>query len=92
MVLPLLYILRNILGTLLSVYEILFLIRAVLSWFPDLENDLLLKLQDTVCAFTEPVLEPVRRILFRFEWVRSCPFDISFTVVFMLIIILRMMV
>lgn len=92
MALPLLFILRNILGTLLSVYEIIFLIRAVLSWFPDIENDTILKLQDTVCAFTEPVLVPARNILYRFEWVRSCPFDVSFTVVFMLILILRMIV
>ncbi len=92
MVLPLLFIFRNIIGTLLSIYEIIFLIRAVLSWFPDIENDTILKLQDTVCAFTEPVLAPARRILYRFEWVRSCPFDVSFTVVFMLILILRMIV
>ena len=72
-------------GILLSIFDFLLLVRAVCSWVPSFRDSIVYRLSFTV---TEPVLSPVRDLLFRFEWVRRCPIDISFIVVLVLVNIL----
>ncbi len=77
------FALANILDILLTILYWLILIRALISWVnPDPNNPIVQFLYKT----TEPILEPVRRILplnFRFG------IDISPIIVFLLIIFLR---
>lgn len=83
------YMLRRVISAVLGIYELMFIVSAILSWFPDIENETVLKLQEVLYRFIEPVTEPIRRFLFRFEWVRTFPIDISFSVAFLLIVILE---
>lgn len=50
-------------------------LRAILSWFMrEWDN----KFMQALCTLTEPVLMPMRKLLSRFEFVRSFPIDLSF--------------
>lgn len=71
-----------ILNSLLSVFDLILLARAICSWFPAARESAVYRFAYTV---TEPVLRPVRDFLFKFEWVRRCPIDLSFLVVIVLV-------
>ena len=65
------------------VLQILMFLRAAFSWMPD----------DTICFRIcihrrEPIMA-VRGFLERFDFVRGLPFDISFFVTFMILVILQ---
>ena len=66
----------------LSAYEILLLVRAICSWSAYFRES-----RVYVFAFklTEPILKPVRDLMFRIEFVRRCPLDLSFLVVVILV-------
>lgn len=74
-----------LLNTLLYVFDILLLVRAVCSWFQSARQSAVYRFSYTV---TEPVLKPVRDMLYRFEWARRCPIDLSFLVVILLVNVL----
>ena len=80
-----LMVLLRIIDILLSVFSIMLLIRAILSWFSD-GSDPVSRFLITV---TEPVLAPVRRFLMRFEFFRNLPIDFSMLVVLIIIWIIR---
>lgn len=44
-----------------------------------------LKLYDIVCFLTEPLLAPIRSLLFKSEFLRNSPFDFSIIVLWLLI-------
>ncbi|MBR5478814.1 MAG: YggT family protein [Clostridia bacterium] len=57
-----------------------------MSWFPiDGTNPIV----SFLYAVTEPVLEPVRRVLFKIPALQSIPIDFSILVVFLLLSVLR---
>lgn len=61
-------------------------IRAILSWvMPDEDNAII----RFVNAITEPIIYPVRTLINRIESVRNLPFDISFMITFLLLVILQ---
>ena len=64
------------------VLQIAMLVRAVLSWFPGGDGNII---SDIAYAITEPVIIPVRAFLERFESVKNFPIDMSFFVTFMII-------
>ena len=74
-----------ILSLILSVFDIMLLVRAICSWVPSFRSSMIFRLSYTV---TEPILSPVRDMLFRFEWARRCPIDISFLIVLVLVNVL----
>jgi YggT family protein len=54
-------IIVSILASILQVFSLIFLIRAILTWFPQVDrSNPIVKL---IYQITEPVLEPVRRVL-----------------------------
>jgi YggT family protein len=54
-------IIISIIASILQVFSLLLVIRAVLTWFPQVDrNNPIVKL---IFQITEPVLEPVRRVL-----------------------------
>lgn len=66
--------------------QLLMFLRALLTWvMPDDDNAII----DFIFTATEPLIAPVRGFLDRFEFVRSLPFDISFFVTFILIVIIQ---
>lgn len=78
-------ILLSVVLSLISFYDLVLLGRVVISWIPYFHGTAV----ESFCySLTEPVLEPIRNFLFRFEWVRRCPLDISVLVLFLIIQIL----
>ena len=72
---------------LFRVYELLFIVRALLSWFPMAGEN---PIYEIVCMATEPVLAPIRSLLHRIPGFAGMPFDFSVLVAYILIDILRM--
>ncbi len=77
-------LLRDVLVWVLTVYLVILAGRAVLSWFPVRQGTFLASLSSLLIDLTEPVLRPVRRVI-----PPAGMFDISFIVVFFVLIILR---
>mgnify|MGYP000858906007 FL=1 len=70
----------------LVVLQMLMFLRAALSWLmPDDDN----VLSEFVYTATEPIIAPVRGLLEHFEFVRGLPFDLSFFVTFLILVILQ---
>ena len=83
----LLYVIVTTLSVLLSVLQILMLVRAIMSWFPIDEDSNLLRF---VMLATEPVVMPVRMLFDHFGWFEGMPIDMSFFITFILLSILEM--
>lgn len=75
-------LLRGTVQALLSVVQLCFLVRALLSWFPIREDNPFLNLTAMV---TEPFIMPVRALFDRFGWFRNVPIDVPFFVSFLLV-------
>ena len=73
-------------GTVLRVYELLFIVRAILSWFPTMN---LGGIMEFLYAVTEPILAPIRKVLQQIPFLQGLPIDFSVLVAFLLIDILR---
>ncbi|MBE6915145.1 MAG: YggT family protein [Ruminococcaceae bacterium] len=72
--------------TVIRMYEILLIVRAILSWLPlGISNPIV----NFVYSLTEPVLAPVRNFLFRFQFFQSLPIDLSLLVVYILLDVVR---
>lgn len=66
--------------------QLFMFVRAILSWVMPEEDNALIRFVNSV---TEPVIYPVRALLDRIEAIRNLPFDISFMVTFILLVILQ---
>ena len=71
-----------LLNVILYVFDILLLVRAVCSWVPSFRESVVYRFSFTI---TEPILRPVRDLLYKIEWVRRCPLDLSFLVVIVIV-------
>ena len=71
-----------LLNTVFYIFDLLLLVRAVCSWVPSFRESVVYRASYTV---TEPILRPIRDLLYKIEWVRRCPIDLSFLVVVLLI-------
>ena len=80
---------RNILYALINVYEMILIARALLSWFPAMQDNPVTSFLYTV---TEPLLRPVRDLLMRIPAMQSMPIDFSILIVFMLLGMLRVII
>lgn len=81
-----LYVLANVVSLLLTLLNLAMLLRAVFSWFPELDDS---AFGDFLYMITEPFIIPVRAILNRFSGVQNSPIDISFLVTCLLLLIVR---
>lgn len=66
----------------LRAVETLMILRALLSWIMPPDANQVTRFLYNV---TEPIIEPVRRILGRFEFFRSCPIDLTFLAALLII-------
>ena len=71
----------------LTVYMVVMAARAVFSWFPVRPGTALASINSLLFELTEPVLAPVRRVI-----PPAGMLDLSFLVVFFVLIILRSVV
>jgi YggT family protein len=78
---------QTVIGGVLTLYLIILAGRAVLSWFPVQPGTFLGSLSSLLIDLTEPVLRPVRRVI-----PPAGMLDVSFIVVFFVVIILRQVV
>ena len=76
-----LYLLAASVRLILSAWYLLFIISAVLSWLPDLDN----AFTDFVFSLTEPVLVPIREFFDRVGISSAFPIDLSFLAVMILL-------
>lgn len=67
---------------LLDAFSLLMLVSAILSWIPPARES---KFYAFIEKIIGPILNPIRRFLFRFEWVRRCPIDLSFLALVLII-------
>lgn len=75
-------LLRGTVQALLSVVQICFFVRALLSWFPVRDDNPILTFVGMV---TEPFIAPVRALFDRLGWFRNSPLDMSFLMAFLLL-------
>ena len=84
-----LYIVGYTLIAALDLLSLMMLVRAIMSWInPMADNKFMLFINGT----TELVIDPVRRLLSRFEFIRRCPIDLSFIATWMLLSVLQTVV
>ncbi len=79
-------LLRTFVSALLRAYELLFVVRAIISWFPMMQTGVLMNF---VYSVTEPVLAPIRNVLQKIPFLQGFPLDFSVLVAFLLIDIFR---
>ncbi len=80
---------RTFIVILLRTYELLFIVRAILSWFPTVE---LGGIMDFLYSVTEPVLAPIRSVLHNIPFLQNLPLDFSVLVAFLLIDVIRTLI
>lgn len=80
------YLFRNTAMLLLTVLEILLLVRALISWFPQIQGS---KLHQIVHMVTEPILLPFRNLLRRIPGIQGFPLDLSFLLAYMVLIMVQ---
>jgi YggT family protein len=78
---------RGFLATVLLIYLVILVARAVLSWFPVRPGTIWSSINGVLFELTEPVLRPFRKIIPSAGMV-----DLSFMVVFFLVLILYQIV
>lgn len=79
-------IIRWFLGAFLRVYELLFIVRALLSWFPGANTG---GIGEFLYAVTEPILAPIRQVLWKIPFLQGIPIDFSVLVAYILIDVIR---
>ena len=80
---------RTFIAALLRAYELLFIVRAILSWFPTANLGGFIEVLYNV---TEPVLAPIRSVLQKIPFLQGLPIDFSVLVAFILIDTIRSLV
>ena len=62
-----------------SIFDVLIILRVISSWVVRLRDVWIFKLARTL---TEPLVIPFRKWLYRYEFVRRCPLDLSFVALY----------
>jgi len=74
---------------LIWIIVVLITVRSFLSWFPGVSES---RFGAFLFTLTEPVLGPIRRLVMRFSFARSSPFDFSPIVAILLLFLLQSLV
>ena len=81
-------ILAKIIAVVLDVTFFAMMARALLPLFLDVENS---KFFLFITLITEPFIIPVRALLIRFNWLQNSPIDWSFTITYIILMFVRLM-
>ena len=68
--------------SLLSLFEIVLIVRAICSWVPYFRES---KVNQLAMIVTEPIVSPIRNALFKISFMRRCPIDLSFIFLYLII-------
>lgn len=71
-----------LISALISIYASVLLIYCITTWFIHDPSNLFLKALSSV---TEPLLKPIRTLLYRFEFFRNSPIDFSSLMLFFIL-------
>lgn len=82
------YLIKNTALALIGVIEIAMFARAILSWFDQTGES---KISVFLYTVTEPVIIPVRRLFERMHWFEGSPIDVSFTVTWLLLMVIQLL-
>lgn len=82
------YVIAAVIAITLDVVSFAFLLRAIMPLFCDVETN---KIYLFVCLVTEPFIIPIRALLVKFNWLQGTPFDWSFTITYLLIAFIRIL-
>ncbi len=78
-----LFVLYRVVYLAIEAVTLLMFIRAILSWLP------FVNLPPAIAGFlynvTEFFISPVRTLMFKFDFVKRCPIDLSFLVTYLLL-------
>lgn len=81
-------IIRKSIDVLLSVIEVLVFLRVIVSWFPGVRENPLVRFLYLV---TEPILGPIRALIQKSSFGANFMFDLSPIVVWLIIRVIRML-
>ena len=79
------YMIITIVKILIYALQFAMVLRAVMSWIPDIQDN---KFSDFLYTVTEPVVLPVRMLFEKLRWFQNFPLDVSFIVAYLLLAIL----
>ena len=82
------YVVVNFAILLIKAISLCMFARALLSWFELNPENKLVKL---LYAMTEPAVVPVRKLFVKKNWFADIPIDMSFTVTFLLIYLIEVL-
>ncbi len=80
------YIVGSLLGTVIDILLVIMLISAVMSWIAPMMDH---PVMNFINGITDVLVRPMRKLLMRFEFVRSFPLDISFYLTSVILVLLR---
>ncbi len=76
------YLVRRTALALIGILQLLMLVSAVMSWVPQLRQS---RLYQAISMVLEPLMAPVRSLLFRIPGMDRFPLDLSFLAVWLLL-------
>ncbi len=79
-------IIVSICNLLFGLFEIVLILTVISSWVRKLKTVWIFRVADSI---VEPCLVPFRKLLWRFDFVRRCPFDLSFIALYITIRLLQ---
>ena len=80
------YVVGSLLATVIDVLLVIMLVSAVMSWIP---NNIDHPIMTFINGVTDFLVRPMRKLLWRFEFVRSFPLDLSFYLTSVVLVIMR---
>lgn len=84
---PLMVVLTGTVYFLISVLQVMMLVRAIMSWFPIDEDGAFFRF---INGCTEPVIAPVRTLLEKLNFFQNIPIDMSFFITFLLLSVIQL--
>jgi len=85
----LLYTIRYFLLVFIRVFQWVMVATAIASWIPPLRDS---KLGYFLYSCTEPVIRPVRELIYRIPGADSLPIDLSFLAVYILLSVIEIII
>lgn len=76
------YYLKWIILSVLSLFQTVLIVRAILSWIPPVRRSRFFWFLNKI---TEPFLRPIRNVLYKISWMRQVPIDFSSLILFIII-------
>lgn len=80
------YIVGSVFGTVIDVLLVIMLVSAVMSWIAPMIDH---PVTNFINGITDILVSPMRKLLMRFEFVRTFPLDLSFYLTSIVLVLLR---